>query len=80
MRKNSHRDDDDQCTGRPRVIHLRRIKKSSKRLGAAYVSSDLTRMEMDAQGRYTFEDGLRVQEEMAQRTAKHASIGTSCVL
>lgn len=37
----------------------------SERLRAVYISSDLTRKEMEAQGRYAFEDKLSVYEQMA---------------
>ena len=41
----------------------------SERLRAAYVSSDLMRKQMEAQGRYAFEDKLNVYEQMACRAA-----------
>lgn len=37
----------------------------SERLRAAYISSDLMRKQMEAQGRYAFEDKLNVYEHMA---------------
>ena len=41
----------------------------SERLGATYISSDLMRKQMEAQGRYAFEDKLNVYEYMASRAA-----------
>lgn len=42
----------------------------SDRLGATYISSDVTMKQMDAQGQYAFEDKLNVYEEMARRASK----------
>jgi len=42
----------------------------AQKLGATYISSDLMRKEMNAQGRYAFEDKLNVYEEMAHKAAE----------
>jgi predicted kinase len=54
--------------------------KLSKELGASYISSDLTRKDMDAQGRYAFEDKLNVYEEMAHRAGEEVRAGKQVVI
>jgi len=52
----------------------------SERLKAKYVSSDLTRNEMDARGEYAFDDKLDVYEEMAGRVGDHLRQGEAVVV
>lgn len=52
----------------------------SDTLGATYISSDLTRRQMDAQDRYAFEDKLNVYEEMVQRTAEELRQGRAVIV
>lgn len=52
----------------------------SAKLGASYINSDLTRKQMDAQGRYAFEDKLNVYEEMAKRAGKELRRNKSVVV
>lgn len=52
----------------------------SDKLHATYINSDRTRKEMDAQGRYAFEDKLNVYEEMAQRTAEELRRGKGVIV
>lgn len=52
----------------------------SKELGASYISSDLTRKDMDAQGRYAFEDKLNVYEEMAHSAGEELRAGKRVVI
>jgi predicted kinase len=42
----------------------------SDRLGAAYINSDVSRTQIEAQGGYAFDDKLNVYEEMARRAGK----------
>lgn len=52
----------------------------SQKLRASYISSDLTRKDMDAQGRYAFEDKLNVYEEMAHRAGEELRAGKQVVI
>lgn len=52
----------------------------ANKLQAKYINSDLTRKEMDAQGRYAFEDELNVYEEMVQRAAMELRRGRSVIV
>lgn len=52
----------------------------SQKLGATYISSDLMRKEMDAQGRYAFEDKLNVYEEMAHIAGEELREGKRVVV
>jgi predicted kinase len=52
----------------------------ASKLGAAYINSDVTRKDIDAQGRYAFEDKLNVYEEMANRAGEALRNGQSVVV
>ena len=52
----------------------------SRQLGATYISSDLARKEMNAQGRYAFEDKLNVYEDMAHRAGEELRKGHDVVI
>ena len=52
----------------------------SEKLDATYISSDLTRTEMDAEGRYAFEDQLNVYEEMANSASEELRRGRRVVV
>ena len=50
------------------------------KLDASYINSDLTRKQMDAHGRYAFEDKLNVYEEMAHRAAEELRRGKGVIV
>lgn len=52
----------------------------AKKLEAAYISSDLTRKEMNARGQYAFEDKLKVYEEMAHKAAEELRRGKQVIV
>jgi predicted kinase len=52
----------------------------SEELSATYISSDLTRKEIDAQGQYAFEDKLNVYEEMAYGAGQQLRNGKRVVI
>jgi predicted kinase len=47
----------------------------SEWLSATYINSDVTRREIEAQGRYAFEDDLIVYEEIAEQAARELRNG-----
>lgn len=52
----------------------------AQKLGATYINSDLMRKEIDAQGRYAFEDKLNVYEEMASRAGEAVREGRRVII
>lgn len=52
----------------------------AQRLGARYISSDITRKSMSAMGKYAFEDKLEVYEEMGREAATALRNGETVVV
>ena len=52
----------------------------ASKLGAEYISSDLTRKEIESRGEYAFEDNLTVYEEMARRAGDELRHGNTVVI
>jgi predicted kinase len=52
----------------------------ARQFGATYLNSDLARKEIEAQGRYAFDDKLNVYEEMASRAGEDLRKGKPVVV
>lgn len=52
----------------------------SNSIQAAYINSDITRQQMDAQGRYAFEDKLDVYDAMLRRAAMELRRGKAVIV